>query len=397
MNKIVLWYDDLYKSNCSYADAVYPTRTIINKLNTNKIKFFTKHVGDPVDYSDTNVYIIELLNVYINYDIFSLISKETKELLRQNVKLVLYYPREGHAFDNWLLNIYENLKKHNLLTNKIFFVYGDNDFDQNYQNYIAEHKMKDFLTPISFDYFKGDYFEKSNAFNTSLAADRKFDYLFYNGKLRPHRLFAVADLNYRKILQNGLVSLTATVHTGESYSIDDCLRILDEYNCCHSYIQEFYLNWSPMILDELPENFSQKTVYSNIIEHYSSTFFSVISETSLVNCFITEKIYKPIANLHPFILIGPPGILTLLRSKGYQTFPEMFNESYDSELDPVKRINLVLDEIEKFVNLSAKEKREKFKSIKDKLEFNKSLYIRTARDTKAKDFIDMFDTIGNTK
>jgi hypothetical protein len=397
MNKIVLWYDNLHKSNCSYADAVYPTRTIVNKLNTNKIEFSIKHLGDPVDHSDTNVYIIELLNVYIDYDIFSLIPEETKELLRQNVKLVLYYPREGHAFDNWLLNIYKNLKKHNLLTNKIFFAYGDNEFVENYLTYIKEHNIEDFLIPILFDFYKGDYYENANYFNRSLSHKRKFDYLFYNGKIRPHRLYAVAELNHRQILDNGLVSLIGSKHTIGHYEIDECLKILTENNCCHSYIKEFANNWSSLVLDTDNNNFSQNAVYNNAINHYSSTFFSVISETGLVYRFITEKIYKPMANLHPFILIGPPNMLSLLRSKGYKTFPEMFNESYDSELDPVKRINLVLDEIEKFANLPAEEKQEKFKSIKDKLEFNKSLYIKTARDTKAKDFIDMFKTIGNTK
>ena len=69
------------------------------------------------------------------------------------------------------------------------------------------------------------------------------------------------------------------------------------------------------------------------------------TETSDQCIFITEKTYKPIYTGHPFIIWGNPGTLTYLRSIGYKTFPTLFDESYDNELDPVKRLEMIILQI----------------------------------------------------
>jgi hypothetical protein len=71
---------------------------------------------------------------------------------------------------------------------------------------------------------------------------------------------------------------------------------------------------------------------------------------------ITEKTFKPIANYQPFIVLGNEGTLKYLKSLGYESFTEMFDESYDQEENITKRFLMVLDEIEKFCNLSVNEK-----------------------------------------
>jgi hypothetical protein len=54
-------------------------------------------------------------------------------------------------------------------------------------------------------------------------------------------------------------------------------------------------------------------------------------------------------------------MLSLLKEKGFETFPELFDESYDDEENPIKRISMIVDEVEKFTNLTFEEK------IKNKL------------------------------
>jgi hypothetical protein len=50
-----------------------------------------------------------------------------------------------------------------------------------------------------------------------------------------------------------------------------------------------------------------------------------------------------------FILVGAPGTLNLLHSKGFKTFDNVIDESYDAELDPIKRWHLVCKSIKQFV------------------------------------------------
>ena len=77
---------------------------------------------------------------------------------------------------------------------------------------------------------------------------------------------------------------------------------------------------------------------------YDDTVFSLVTETCVKQevLFLTEKIYKPIMYGHPFVVFGNPGSLKYLQSKGYQTFPELFDESYDTIQDPVERLNKII-------------------------------------------------------
>lgn len=65
---------------------------------------------------------------------------------------------------------------------------------------------------------------------------------------------------------------------------------------------------------------------------YSSTHFSIILETYIDDnfpIFITEKTFKPLANKHPFMLVANKGSLQKVKSWGFESFENLFDESYD--------------------------------------------------------------------
>ena len=71
---------------------------------------------------------------------------------------------------------------------------------------------------------------------------------------------------------------------------------------------------------------------------------------------ITEKTFKAIALEMPFVLVAPAGSLAYLREYGFQTFDEIFDESYDLETDDVKRIEAVTRLLKDLDNLSVSER-----------------------------------------
>jgi hypothetical protein len=84
---------------------------------------------------------------------------------------------------------------------------------------------------------------------------------------------------------------------------------------------------------------------------YNSTAFSIVAETTIWHrdpMFITEKTFKPIAFQHPFILLGQTGILKYLKSLGFETFENIFDESYDEEYKIDKRLKNVVDQINNY-------------------------------------------------
>ena len=97
--------------------------------------------------------------------------------------------------------------------------------------------------------------------------------------------------------------------------------------------------------------------------------------------------------LHPMILLGCAYTLKHLRSRGFETFPEMFDESYDTELDPVVRINKVISNVNNFSKKTYKEKHKIYKSIIPKLLHNRNHYFSTATTSSVNEFSKIFKTL----
>ena len=87
-------------------------------------------------------------------------------------------------------------------------------------------------------------------------------------------------------------------------------------------------------------------------EWYDHTHFTVVLESIRSweerVCFLTEKTYKPIAFCHPFMLIGAVGGLQLLQEQGFETFANMFDESYDQEDDFDIKMQKIINNIKNF-------------------------------------------------
>ena len=54
---------------------------------------------------------------------------------------------------------------------------------------------------------------------------------------------------------------------------------------------------------------------------------------------MSEKILKPLLNLHPFIVMSTPHTLKKITELGFKTFGRFIDESYDDEENPQKRLN----------------------------------------------------------
>lgn len=76
------------------------------------------------------------------------------------------------------------------------------------------------------------------------------------------------------------------------------------------------------------------------IEDYAATDIEVVLETLFDDSrlHLTEKALRPIACAQPFILAGTHGSLEYLRSYGFKTFGDAWDESYDLVEDPAERL-----------------------------------------------------------
>ncbi len=88
-------------------------------------------------------------------------------------------------------------------------------------------------------------------------------------------------------------------------------------------------------------------VVPNRFAEYADSWFTVVTETDFSDRLhrITEKPFKPLLCLHPFIVLGSRGSLRLIRDYGFKTFPSLFDEGYDEERDPLARFEAVYEQV----------------------------------------------------
>jgi len=116
-------------------------------------------------------------------------------------------------------------------------------------------------------------------------------------------------------------------------------------------------------------------------KYFENSYFSFVMDSVLGSeCdnpnqfkFITEKVYRTIL-LHPMLLLGCAYTLKHLRSRGFETFPELFDESYDEIEDDKERFFSVMNELERVCSLPKEELHQKYVSVLPKIKHNQQIF-----------------------
>jgi hypothetical protein len=101
--------------------------------------------------------------------------------------------------------------------------------------------------------------------------------------------------------------------------------------------------------------------------------------------YITEKTIRPIACKRMFIIVGAPGVLTILHKKGFKTFSPFINEDYDNIKNNTKRFHAVTTEIKKVLTMSTDNIKKAMYQYSDCLEHN-LLVLQNLTDIEISDF-----------
>ena len=91
---------------------------------------------------------------------------------------------------------------------------------------------------------------------------------------------------------------------------------------------------------------------------------------------ITEKVFKCFLYKHPFIIIGLPNSLELVRELGFMTFSEFVDESYDEIEDDTQRLVSALEQVKILTNKNIHKIEEMYNGIQEILEHNSQHYLQ---------------------
>jgi hypothetical protein len=139
----------------------------------------------------------------------------------------------------------------------------------------------------------------------------------------------------------------------------------------------------PVVVGEIPYIHSVKRPSSSgtedIERFYADTFCDVVTETKYAQPTgnISEKTFRPIGYLKPFILVGPPRSLEYLKTMGYKTFSDYWDESYDSEENHQARLTKIFKLIDHINSKSIDELRQLYIDMQPILTHNANLLAET--------------------
>lgn len=88
-------------------------------------------------------------------------------------------------------------------------------------------------------------------------------------------------------------------------------------------------------------------------DFYKKIALDIVTETvfNYPYPYISEKTMRPIACKRMFIVVGAPHTLKLLHSKGFETFNDFIDESYDDIICATDRFHQVVKTIQTFLSI----------------------------------------------
>lgn len=249
-------------------------------------------------------------------------------------------------------------------TNKVILILGYANSESIYEQWITTDKKNtnEKMHVVSTDWIEYTASRELNKKETLIPYVENFhkiqkDFLCYNNRYKGHRVDLLTLFYKFDLLKNSMFSFPKSSPDHRdiwSKTYTDYYRVdmvdpkiflksrliikkiagMDKKNI------EQLQSLLPLVVDIIKDSKDLKKIIDPSQSLYDITLLSVVTETRFYinTVFNTEKIYKPIANRHPFIVVGPAKTLENLRLMGYKTFSDYFDESYDTIEDPLLRM-----------------------------------------------------------
>jgi hypothetical protein len=205
-------------------------------------------------------------------------------------------------------------------------------------------------------------------------------FLALNRTIRPHKQFMLASLIKHNLLDDGLYScgnLLPNLHGLTHFALTE-----EQKQKLHS-LQ--LTSPDDIVVDNQLLNKPNEINF----DLHTQTFLSLITETLVDGIFFSEKTFKPIAIGHPFIILAAPNHLAFLKKFGYKTFDEFWDESYDKEIDLIKRIEKISQILKNLQKLSTEQLVNLRSQMQDILDYNRSVFSDSIKEVN--NYVDQVD------
>jgi hypothetical protein len=401
MSEVVLWYDYIQNgeivNNCRLEDGMTDGAVEIPKLliKTNvDFTVATTAYGTEYFYKKysnlKSFYPIEISCWAWSEKIEALLEDHVffKKNCINNIEILIWYASEGWEIwsNNEPIGSLINSIRSRFPESKIRFVFG---------NFVKSKHIPD---DITYKCFK-NYFWLDTLFRIPIPPklDRdklsKYDFITLNKRYRESRYLVFSDLKNSGMLANAKYTnifdigiLTEDKNKIVIMLLDIKKEFIDLYTTPEDleFIKTIETDQYFQELDQHASNargiervrVNNKTMILSEIDLTNCSYLELVNETyfdSVSGLFITEKTFRTIALGHIFLICGQPGLLAHLKQEGFQTFDDLFDESYDNIVSFSQRWVIIKKNLQLWLGMSEMQKKWYYMRSFDKLVHNQRI------------------------
>lgn len=310
----------------------------LRPFRTHEFWDFASH--DPVPHS---IYVLGRQQLIDNREKFRNMAVDP------NYIMVFGNSAEG----SWtLISQIEILEIADLVKQGRVLVISGSELNTDYPSVSYEH----FLTRV-LDYSE-NHREIARAADIFTKKQKPYDFLFLNGRVRPHRKYLMERFRLDGLLDRAVWTfLDNRVSRPRNLVLmqgdRDLMATTSEIRLLPKQYEVDMFDTQQVTTVHAGRSFVKNQLFNNQwgeiylkADPYIDTYFSVVTETVYQYphySFRTEKIAKPLAIGHPWIVAATPGFYRDMHDLGFQTFGTLIDESFDTIDNDQTRMDRVCD------------------------------------------------------
>jgi hypothetical protein len=313
--------------------------------------------------------------------------------------ILLTVLHEGWMDDVFLNLIHQNFSKAGIPLSQVIYVSNCFNGDQIYNDYCKKYNVvpeikNEYCPTFRIDRCDVESIIEEN--NEYILGEREKTFLCFNRRYSEHRLIFYMLMQKHGLIDQFYLSMSNT-QPGASYDFltvaSNLTKSYPEFNITDEDVIKSN-SCLPLVLDN--PDFGSYPMEQNPVgvqKYYEKSLINIVSETYFINkvIHITEKTYKPIAFMQPFIMIAAPYSLRHVKDLGFKTFDEFWDETYDNETNNIIRMNKIVELVRSISNWSNEKKIEFEGQVKSILEYNRE-HLRTIKNNEMEIFLEKYGT-----
>ena len=334
---------------------------------------------------DTDISIITFLIAYPKWypdsDFWTYVKRKVQNQMREDKKTFFVFDSSTEGFSTiygepYFDILYKMAKDYKIDPRRIFFTSSNMKDHDNIMRYNMEHKIETSINVFTYLNFEQMIFGTAGQTEVDLNQNEDFDTIverriqtavkrtkhkYHHPQFskvglslsrvnRPHRTFSAMEIFNSEHFKDMYVSHGSL----KKMNLDYYLTEMPFPNSGVTYQQlKNFKKHLPLIVDT--EDFKTNhatTLHSDLNDQ---TLFQIVNETFVndwqgTSLFYSEKTFRSVYHMQPFVIWGQPGINKRMVDYGYKLYDDWFDLSFDDIKDPVKRWRALWKEVRKQID-----------------------------------------------